>query len=187
MKLKSLKVLVAVGALFLTADAIANPLDFYFDANLSGGFAMVFSGTNAKTLKEKNTATDFSQAFGAAVGIDVSPLRIETEYNFINDDDIKYHMGMLNLYTKLPSVRIHPYLGLGVGGVFGGNTNLPNTKIKTRVAYQGMAGLTFDTPKLPVDFDVELRVAYVPNIYEFLDRKADALHYDLRLKVRYTF
>lgn len=84
---------------------------------------------------------------------------------------------------------IHPYVGVGVGSIFGGSYNPADVKydIKSTVAYQGMLGLTFDILALPIKFDVEGRALYAPNFAEIGTDKPDLFQYDARLKLRYIF
>lgn len=84
---------------------------------------------------------------------------------------------------------IHPYVGVGVGSIFGGDTEIANVKydIKSSVAYQGMLGLTFDILAMPIKFDIEGRALYAPNFMEIGNEKPDLFQYDARLKVRYVF
>ena len=84
---------------------------------------------------------------------------------------------------------IHPYIGVGVGSIFGGSYEAANIKydIKSTVAYQGMLGLTFDILNLPIKFDVEGRALYAPNFVQVNTDKPDLFQYDARLKLRYIF
>jgi hypothetical protein len=50
-----------------------------------------------------------------------------------------------------------------------------------------MLGLTVDLPVLPFIFDIEGRIVYANDVFEFGNDNADLLHYEGRLKVRYEF
>ena len=59
--------------------------------------------------------------------------------------------------------------------------------IDSVAAYQAMLGVTFDIPVLPIDVDVEGRVLYAADIYDYNGLKPDFLQYEARLKLRYVF
>ena len=102
---------------------------------------------------------------------------------------------MLNLYAKMPSTVILPYIGAGIGMTFGGKQEFTENGVKTEynldstAAYQAMLGATIDILKLPLKFDIEGRVLYAPDIYkiEATNTKPDMLQYGVRAKVRYIF
>ena len=102
---------------------------------------------------------------------------------------------MLNLYAKMPSTVILPYIGAGIGMAFGGKQEITENGVKTKysidstAAYQAMLGATIDILKLPIKFDVEGRVLYAPDIYkiEATNTTPDMLQYGVRAKVRYIF
>ena len=127
-----------------------------------------------------------AQSYGALIGLDVPFIRIEGEYNYLNDKDITAHIAMGNVYLKMPMLLINPYIGAGVGAMFHGDVdNGPD--IESTVAYQGMLGLTFDIPVLPFKIDAEARALYVPDAFTAGSKDADILHYDARVKLRYIF
>ena len=178
MKLNSKIFACAVLATGLTNVATANPLmDVYAGGTFGvGGTAAVWDGGH------ENEA---AQSFGAIFGVDIPLLRVEAEYNYINNDKFSTNDAMLNAYFKMLSTLIHPYVGVGVGSVFGGDVDAG--KIKTSVAYQGMLGVTLDIFAIPVNFDIEGRCLYAPNFIEIGTAKPDLLQYDARLKIRYVF
>ncbi len=177
MKLKSVATMAVISALGV-GPASANILfDLYAGATVGMGGATLFA--------DGHTESDGAQSYGAVAGIDIPAFRFELEYDFLNANDSKMHVGMLNAYFKVPSLVVKPYLGVGVGTVFSGDYN--NTDIDTSAAYQGMLGLTFDIPIAPIKIDAEARAMYAPNIFEAADIKPDILHYDLRVKLRYVF
>lgn len=180
MKLKTAGILTAMSAIFITANANANVLfDIYAGATVGAGGATLFA--------HDKDDTQSAQSYGAVLGIDIPALRFELEYNYLNNDDTKLHIGMINAYAKMPTPAIKPYFGLGIGNVFGGDAPMPHVDIEKGMAYQGMLGLTFDIPVLPLKIDTEARVLYAPDIYKYNDDKPDLLHYDLRIKLRYVF
>lgn len=176
---------IFIGAILATAtvgSASANPvIDVYAGAMVGAGGSSIYSDGHHKNFS--------SQSVGGVFGIDIPLLRVEAEYNHLMIDDINTNNAMLNAYFKMLSTMIHPYVGVGVGSVFGGEYSQNNIKydIKSTVAYQGMVGLTFDILALPLKFDIEGRALYAPNFMEFATEKPDLLHYDARLKLRYVF
>ena len=181
MKLNS-KIFVAGILATLTGVASANPvMDVYLGGTVGGGAATVFMDDDSKTQG--------AQSFGAIFGIDIPLLRVEAEYNYLTNEKFSTNDAMLNAYFKMLSTMIHPYIGVGVGSVFGGEADYGVKKydIKSSVAYQGMLGLTFDIFAIPVNFDVEGRVLYAPDFVEIGKEKPDFMQYDARVKLRYVF
>ena len=173
--------IMAVAATFAATATGANAnilYDIYGGLTVGGGAATQFA--------DKHTHTDVAQSYGAVFGVDVPVIRIEAEYNFLNDDAARTHLGLINAYAKMPSTVVHPYIGVGVGGVLGGRAD-GGIDVRHTAAYQGMLGLTFDVPVLPLKVDAEARALYVPDLYTVANVKPDLLHYDLRLKLRYIF
>lgn len=179
MKLKTSIILCSL-ATIATAPAFADAVwDLYGGVSIGAGAQTIFAdGTHS---------TDAAQSFGAMFGIDIPVFRAEVEYSYLTQRDSHAHSGFVNAYLKMTSTVVKPYMGLGVGMVFGGRDNKADAKYDTSAAYQGMLGVTFDTPALPFDFDVEARAVYAPNIYEFTGASPDILHYEARVKARYMF
>ena len=178
MKIKSMAVMAAVSAIFYGTNATAGALfDLYAGATIGAGGATLFA--------DGNDHTNSAQSYGAVIGLDIPVFRFELEYNYMNSDNTKMHLGMINAYAKMPSTVIHPYIGVGVGSVFSGDSDAID--IDTVAAYQGMLGVTFDIPVLPLKIDAEGRALYAPNIYDVSNVKPDILQYELRLKLRYIF
>ena len=150
----------------------------YAGLTLGAGGITTFAG-------DDNDSTS-GASYGAVVGMDIPLVRIELEYDYLNESEGHMHIGMVNAYFKMPSTVIKPYLGVGVGTIFNGKM-YSDGNIRNKGAYQGMLGLTFDVPVIPFNVDVEGRVLYAPDVYETIDAKPDVLHYDLRLKLRYVF
>lgn len=178
MKLKYAGFATVAAILFSSQSANANLLfDIYGGVAVGAGGMAIFA--------DNDNHSDSAQSYGAVVGIDIPVLRFELEYDYLTNPDSDIHLGMLNAYFKMPSTVIHPYAGVGVGSAFSGN--LYNTDINTVAAYQGMLGVTFDVPALPIKIDAEGRALYAPNVYEIENIKPDILQYDLRVKLRYVF
>lgn len=179
MKLKYAAMLGAAAIVFSGADARANLLfDPYVGATAGVGGVTTFMGGNHHG--------DMAQSYGAVIGLDIPLVRIEGEYNYLNDKDITANIAMANAYLKMPSLLISPYIGAGVGMTFDGDAG-HNIDIDTGVAYQGMLGLTFDIPVLPFKIDAEARALYIPDAFSVDSHDADILHYDIRAKLRYIF
>lgn len=203
MKLKTIGVLSTVAIMSVAANANANVLfDVYLGATGGFGGETVFAHNDHENLS--------AMSFGGVLGLDIPLARFELEYNFLDSDDAKLHLGMINAYIKAPSAVLQPYLGVGIGSTFGGSASYDNNlktlwhkrsgetvdgkslyedaDVASKMAYQGMLGLTLALPVLPIKFDVEGRVLYAPDIFKNLaDTDADLLHYEGRVKLRYVF
>lgn len=177
MKLKYLGILSAATLAFSGSANAELLFDLYAGATVGAGAATEFA--------DDATHTDSAQSYGAVLGLDIPLVRFELEYDYLNNDSARLHMGMINLYGKIPSTVVHPYLGVGVGNVFGGDAH--DLDVDSAVAYQGMLGVTFDVPVLPIKIDAEGRAIYIPNLYQVADIKPDLLQYEVRLKLRYVF
>ncbi len=176
---------IFIGTVLTTATigaASANPvIDVYVGGSFGAGGSTIYNDGHHKNYS--------GQSFGGIFGIDIPLLRVEAEYNHLTNDKFSTNDAMLNAYFKMLSTMIHPYVGVGVGSVFGGSysSDLIKYDIKSTVAYQGMLGLTFDILAMPLKFDVEGRALYAPNFMEIGTDKPDFLQYDARLKLRYVF
>ena len=151
--------------------------DFYAGATMGAGAATVFAGGN--------NSTDTAMSYGVMAGLDIPLIRVEAEYNYLHDADANMNIGMVNAYFKMPSTVIMPYLGIGLGSMFSGSSG--DVNLDATAAYQGMLGLTFDLPALPIKIDVEGRALYIPNVFAAGNVRPDILHYDARIKLRYVF
>ena len=181
MKLNSKIFLSTVLMAGVATSANASPvIDVYAGGMFGAGGATIYNDTHSNVS---------AQSFGGVLGIDIPLLRVEAEYNHLTNDKFSTNDAMLNAYFKMLSTMIHPYVGVGVGSVFGGSYSSDTIKydIKSTVAYQGMLGLTFDILAMPLKFDVEGRALYAPNFMEIGTDKPDFLQYDARLKLRYVF
>ncbi len=179
MKLNSAALLSAAVIMLGAADARANLLfDPYIGATAGVG--------GATTFIDHDSHSDMGQSFGAVIGLDIPLVRVEGEYNYLNDKDITAHMAMANAYLKMPMILVSPYIGAGVGATFDGDAG-HDINIDSTIAYQGMLGLTFDIPVLPFKIDAEARALYIPDAFSAADNDADLLHYDIRAKLRYIF
>lgn len=188
MKIKLSSLISVVSVLGCASAANAGVLaDFYI-----GG--MVGVGGHTLFAEHKNE-TDPSQMFGAVAGMDLPIFRIEGEYDYLNSSELKTNAGMVNVYAKMPSTILLPYIGAGIGMVFGGDHTITvdgvstEYKVDSTAAYQAMLGATIDILKLPLKFDIEGRVLYAPDIYkiEATNTSPDLLEYTVRAKMRYIF
>ena len=188
MKINSLSVISIVSVLACAANANAGVMaDFYIGGMVGVGGQTLFA--------EHKNETDPSQIFGGVVGMDLPIFRIEGEYNYIHSSDLDTNAAMVNLYAKMPSTIILPYIGAGFGTVFGGDHTITTNGVKTEyniestAAYQAMLGATIDVLKLPLKFDIEGRVMYAPDIYkiETTGKSPDLLEYGIRAKARFIF
>lgn len=182
MKINSLSVISVVSVLAGTSVASASVItDFYV-----GG--MVGAGAQTLLTKDhhKNSA---SRLVGAIAGVDIPAVRIEAEYNYLDSSELSTNAAMLNVYAKMPSTIILPYIGGGFGMVLGGDYTKDHVKydIKKSTAYQAMLGATIDIFAVPIKFDVEGRVLYAPDVLNMNGTKPDMLQYNARVKMRYIF
>lgn len=188
MKINSISLISIVSTLSIASVANASVVaDFYIGGMIGVGGQTLF------TSNEHTSTT--SRLAGAIVGVDIPVFRIEGEYNYIDSQDLDTNAVMVNAYAKVPSTVIMPYIGAGIGTVFGGKHELTNAGITTRydihstAAYQGMLGATIDILAIPIKFDVEGRVLYAPDIYkiEATNTTPDLMEYNARIKMRYIF
>lgn len=179
MKLNYAAFLTAAAVMLTAADARANLLfDPYIGANIGiGGITTFIDGDHH---------SDMAQSYGAIIGLDIPFIRIEGEYNYLNDKDITANIAMANAYVKMPMILISPYIGAGIGATLSGDAG-HNIDIDKTVAYQGMLGVTFDLPVLPFKIDAEARALYIPDAFSIANENANILHYDIRAKLRYIF
>ena len=188
MKINSLSLISIVSVLTCASAANAGVMaDFYIGGMVGAGGQTLFA--------EHKNETDPAQMFGAVVGMDLPIFRVEGEYDYFNSSDLDTNAAMVNLYAKLPSTIILPYIGGGIGMVFGGDHTITDAAVKTEykidstAAYQAMLGATIDILKLPLKFDIEGRVMYAPDIYkiEATGSSPDLLEYGVRAKARFIF
>ena len=188
MKINSISLISVVSTLAVASAANAGVVaDFYL-----GGMV----GVGGQTLFTSNTHdSTTSRLAGAIAGVDIPVFRIEGEYNYIDSDYLDTNSVMVNAYLKVPSTLVMPYIGAGIGTVFGGKYELTDagTGVKTRydihstAAYQGMLGVTLAILAVPIKFDIEGRVLYAPDIYKIDNTTPDLMEYNARVKMRYVF
>lgn len=178
MKLNYLGILTAAALTVSGSANAASLFDFYAGAMVGVGGATVFAN-DADVSKS-------AQSYGAVIGFDIPVFRFELEYDYMHAAPIEMHVGMINAYAKMPLPAVKPYLGVGIGNIFSG-TDEDFMDIDSVAAYQAMLGVTFDIPVLPIDVDVEGRVLYAADIYDYHGLKPDFLQYEARLKIRYVF
>ena len=190
MKINSISLISVISALSVASVANASVVaDFYI-----GG--MVGAGGQTLFTSDKHDSTT-SRLLGAIAGVDIPVFRIEGEYNYIDSESLDTNAAMVNAYFKVPSTIIMPYIGAGIGTVFGGKHERTNTTtgittrydIHSTAAYQGMLGATIDILAVPIKFDVEGRILYAPDIYKITEENAtpDLMEYNARIKMRYIF
>ncbi len=178
MKLKYASFLTAFFIIFYGLNANAGTLfDLYAGATIGAGAATTFFNSEQETHS--------AQSYGAIIGIDIPVFRFELEYDYMQPNNANLHLGMINAYAKLPTPIINPYLGIGIGNVFGGKAG--EIDIDSVTTYQAMLGATFDIPVLPIKIDAEGRALYAHDLYNIESVNHDLLQYELRLKLRYIF
>lgn len=188
MKINSISLISIVSTMACASAANAGVIaDFYV-----GGMA----GAGGQTLfSDHKNVNDSSAVFGAVAGMDIPFFRVEGEYDYFNSKNLDTNAAMLNVYAKMPSTIIMPYIGAGIGMVFGGDYTVENAttkteyKIDSNAAYQAMLGATIAILAVPLKFDVEGRALYAPDVYSIsgTDTSPDMLQYQLRVKARFIF
>lgn len=181
MKLKTPIFLTSLVVLGIVSSANAGTaVDMYAGMTIGVGAQTAFADNQDRT----NTA----QSFGAMFGVDIPLFRIEAEYNYLTTANSHSNLALANVYFKIPSTVIKPYLGLGIGLNFNGeDTEFGTIKYDTGSAYQAMLGVTLGVPALPFKFDVEARAIYLPDVYTVENVSPDILQYEGRVKIRYVF
>ena len=183
MKTKTLGILTITSLMLAAGNANANML---YDIYAGGTFGI--GGYTLYTDNEDNSYS--SQSYGAILGMDMPLVRIELEYNYLKSDEISANLGIVNLYFKLPTPVVKPYIGAGLGVTSSSKfqpKNAPEIDIDDTTAYQGMLGITLDLPVVPFDIDVEGRALYAPEMFKIANHDTDMLHYEGRVKLRYIF
>jgi len=188
MKINSLSIISVLSVLTFGGAANAGVVaDFYIGGMVGAGGHTLFT----KDVHDSAAST----LLGAMVGVDIPAFRIEAEYNYLTSDELDTNAAMLNAYFKVPSTLIKPYLGGGIGMIFSGDHEITTEGVTTKynidstAAYQAMLGATIDILAIPLEFDVEGRVLYAPDIYKITETNItpDLLEYNVRVKMRYMF
>ncbi len=186
MKINSISIISVLSTIACVSSANAGVIaDFYVGGMAGAGGQTMFAD-------HKNT-TDSSAVFGAIAGMDIPFFRIEGEYDYFTSTNLNTNAGMLNVYAKMPSTIIMPYIGAGMGVVFGGDYTVENAgveteyHVKTNAAYQAMLGATLAILAVPLKFDIEGRALYAPDVYKVADTTPDMLQYQVRVKARFMF
>ena len=188
MKKTSLFVISTISTLSLASVANAGVMaDFYIGGMVGAGGQTLFTKDS-----HENSA---SRLLGAIVGVDIPVVRAELEYNYLDSSELNANAAMINIYAKMPSTIIKPYIGGGFGMLFGGEHEFTKNNIEYKyninstTAYQAMLGATVDILAVPLKFDIEGRALYAPDIYKIKtnDITPDLLEYNVRVKMRYIF
>lgn len=181
MKLNYTSILTAATLMIAGANANAGMImDWYAGATAGiGGQSVYTDNDHHKSVS--------SQSYGAVFGVDLPVVRFEGEYNYLTTKDIESQIAMVNAYVKLPGlVVINPYIGGGVGALFGANSGIYGAAFDTTLAYQGMLGATLNIPAIPFKIDIEGRALIASDVWDEMDDSM-ALQYDARVKLRYIF
>ena len=183
MKLNYKSVLTAATLMVVGTNANANMVwDLYAGGSLGlGGMAM---------YSDEHEDDWSARSYSATLGISLPVVRFEAEYNYLASSRMDMQAIMGNAYvTLLGAAVVNPYIGVGVGAVFDYDYDHERYDIdtETTIAYQGMLGMTFNIPTLPIKIDLEGRAMYMPEIYSWQDESVDAMYYDARLKLRFVF
>ena len=186
MKLNYASFLTAAILAIATTNANANIIwDLYAGGSLGLG------GMSMYSEEDEFDGDDWSaRSYGAVLGIDLPVVRFEAEYDYLASSKIDMQTVMGNVYVKfMGEVVANPYIGVGVGAVLDYKYDHDRFDIdtETTIAYQGMLGVTFNLPAMPLKIDLEGRLMYMPEVYEWEHEAIDAMYYDARLKLRFVF
>ncbi|MDR0967489.1 MAG: hypothetical protein LBL75_01505 [Rickettsiales bacterium] len=175
--MKKLFVLSLAGVMFAGAGQAAI-MDLYIGA--TGGL-----GGQHYFIKDAGNHNEYAKSYGAVFGIDIPVIRAEIEYNYLKTDVLETNLAMANIMAKIfPMPIITPYIGAGAGMQFDGRLSDVSLKnARSTWAAQGLIGASVDIPLASLSLDAEGRAVYLPNFAA----DAQALHYELRAKLRYTF
>lgn len=149
----------------------ATPIDGWY-SSLFGGYAYVPNNLNMTRHNLTRNDAEYRNGYdaGGSIGFKSTPLRYEGEITYINTElehfkingitqtGIKGHnqvlLGMANVYFDFPNFQrcLEPYLGVGLGygyvdGFFKGTGPSLFSRFEASesvVAYQGMAGITYN-------------------------------------------
>lgn len=151
-------------------------------AGVSLNDGSVITPTDSESYK--NTPI-YTLAAGHELPLPILDIRGEAEYVRIrpkvkNEADSKLDAAFLNGYADIPLVPIvDPYVGAGIGYARFDHTN--------SVALQGMAGVEYEVPFLPIAFGAEYRYLKVNETGGKWDSSSKFHTNILMMKARYAF
>lgn len=194
--------LAAVAALLFSASAAR--ADFY----LSAGAGLNINGSDLKTFTDKDelkSRYDDSPIYSLALGYDIpvipvrveiegfrtesdvsAPVKINNQWMLVNDT-MTVNAAMANAYVRVPIFGLYAGVGVGYGKVEGQKTSL----------YQGMIGLEYGLPVVPLHFAIEYRhiqavddfdeLKQFDNIHDFTKSSSKFKADVLMAKIRFDF
>ncbi|MBF0445981.1 MAG: outer membrane beta-barrel protein [Magnetococcales bacterium] len=151
--------------------------------SLKGGVVMFENGGAGDGL---DFELDYEAGYAAAIAIGYDlpmlPIKVEVEYLYQSakideisnppagftalstfSGDATVNALMANAYVNLPIPLLKPYIGLGVGGANVNYSSISTDSMQlfdessTHFAYQGMVGILFSVPVLPLELMAEYR------------------------------
>ena len=175
---------------FLTTCLLTTGICFTAHAGLyvQGGIG---AGLNDGSISRENIYSDYknspvlSVSAGYELPVPFIEPRAEIEYLRIRPDaknnlDSTFDGVFLNGYTNIPLIPfIDPYIGAGIG--------MSRFDHKNSTALQGMAGLEYGIPFLPITFSGEYRYMKVTEAGGKWDSKSKFHSNIFMLKARYSF
>ncbi|MBF0381045.1 MAG: outer membrane beta-barrel protein [Magnetococcales bacterium] len=175
-----LSAFLIAGALFVTTPKTA---DAGVTLSVKGG-VVVFEDGGAADGLDFEMGYDAGYAAAIAIGYDLPmlPVKVEVEYLYQTADvdkisdppagftalstfsgEATVNALMANAYVNLPIPLIKPYIGVGLGGANVNYSSISTDNMQlfdessTLFAYQGMIGIVFSVPVLPVELMAEYR------------------------------
>ncbi|MBF0194501.1 MAG: porin family protein [Magnetococcales bacterium] len=151
--------------------------------SVKGGIVMFENGGAGDGLDfELDYEAGYAAAIALGYDLPVLPLKFEVEYLYqsANVDEVSsppagftalstfsgeatVNALMVNAYVNLPIPLLKPYIGIGVGGANVNYSSISTDNMQlfdessTLFAYQGMVGILFSVPVLPVELMAEYR------------------------------
>jgi histidinol-phosphate aminotransferase len=131
-------------------------------------------------LREEIAALNGTKAENVFVGNGYDEILTLAARAYVENDELIASLNpSYSLYKTLAAIRDVKWVG--------SPTDATEIDIDDAVAYQGMLGITFDIPVIPFNVDVEGRVLYASDLFEYATEKHDLLQYEGRVKLRYVF
>lgn len=158
--------------------------DFYGQLGLGASFNDGSITREALETSYKNSPI-YSVAAGYELPIPFISPRVEAEYLHLKADtkqgeNAKFDGAFLNGYATIPFIPvIDPYVGAGIGMTRFDHNNSP--------AFQGMAGIEYSIPVLPITFGAEYRYLKINETGGKWNSPSKFHSNILMLKARYSF
>lgn len=173
--------LTALGYLLISSTSFAG---LYGQLGVGASFNDGSITRDALETSYKNSPI-YSGAVGYELPVPFISPRVEAEYLHISADakhgeKAKFDGAFLNGYATIPFIPVvDPYVGAGIG--------MSRFDHNNTSAFQGMAGLDFSIPTLPITLSAEYRYLKVNEVGGKWDSPSKFHSNILMLKARYSF